>query len=170
MEIILKKGSGQEDLSRGKSYKKSTMHITRDDGSKDWTYLHPGLLDHDIAHYAVESVLKMDNGFFGIINKGAAIADFEKPKEDKGPLVHPETMHIEAQQSEYIVNQLQIELYSSGKMDDFLEVLRNTLDVNGFPFPEQLNDQSLKEIRAMYYKHALEFLSMPEGSTLNLSF
>lgn len=168
MKIEFQKGSSGHAMVPGKSFKKSTLHITRSDGSQDWSYIHPGLQDHDIAHYAAETVLGMKNGFYGIIEQGASIADFELPKDQKGPLVHPDSMHIEAIQSEYLVNQLQTEIWSSGQMEDFLDVFQKTLADNNIPYPQSLNEESLEEIRKVYHHHALAFHSMEEGEVLSL--
>jgi hypothetical protein len=168
MKIEIQRGSSGHSMVPGKSFKKSTLRITRSDGSKDWGYIHPGLQDHDIAHYAVETVLGMKNGFYGIIDQGASIADFELPKNQKGPLVHPDTMHLEAIHSEYLVNQLQTEIWSSGLMEDFLDIFKKTLADKNIPYPKHLNAKSLEEIRKVYHHHALAFHAMKEGEVLRL--
>ena len=126
--------------------------------------------DHDIAHYAVETVLGFKNGFYGIVNQGIEILDFELPKEEKPTLVHPDTMHIEAIQSEYIVNLLQTEIWNSGRIDNFLEVLKSSLGERNISFPVQITNDKLEEIRNVYHHYALEFSSMQEGESLELQF
>ena len=169
MKIILKKGSTQQDLEEGRPYKKSTLHIYRDDGTLDWEYINPGLLTHDLAHYAVESILDMKNGFYGIINQGASISDFELPKGQKGFLVHPDTIHLEALQSEHLVNLVQSEIYNTGTLDDFIQIMKDICAENELEFPARLNKSSLKEIRSLYSELALEFHSMDEGQELELN-
>ena len=169
MKIILKKGSSQQDLSEGKPFKKSTLHIYRDDGTLDWEFINPGLLTHDLAHYAVESILDMKHGFYGIINQGASIRDFELPKDQKGPLVHPDTIHKEALQSEHLVNLVQSEIYNTGTISDFIELVRNICNENNLDYPSKLNENNLEKIRELYSKLALEFHSMERGQELELS-
>ena len=57
--------------------KPSIHSITGNDGSKTWSKLHRGLETHDLAHYAVESTLLFSKAFYGIINEGDNINDFE---------------------------------------------------------------------------------------------
>ena len=57
--------------------KPSILSITRNDGSTTWSKLHRGLETHDLAHYAVESTLRFSKAFYGIINEGYNISDFE---------------------------------------------------------------------------------------------
>ena len=170
MQIVLKKGSSQQSINEGGNFKKSILHITRSDGSKTWSPIHPGLQDHDIAHYAVEKSLGFTNGFYGLVDKGVEISDFELPKDKKPPLVHPDTMPLEALQSEYIVNLLQTEIWNSGRIENFLEVLRISLNEKEITFPQQLTEEKLEEIRKLYHHYALEFSSMRGGESLTLIF
>jgi hypothetical protein len=57
--------------------KPSILSSTRNDGSTTWSKLHRGLETHDLAHYAVESTLRFSKAFYGIINEGYNISDFE---------------------------------------------------------------------------------------------
>jgi len=57
----------------------STLACVRADGSRTWGKEHPFFPLHDLSHCAVESVLKLDQAFFGLIAAGWAIDDFAKP-------------------------------------------------------------------------------------------
>ncbi len=55
----------------------TVLTITKDDGSVTWSKLQRGLEFHDLAHYAVEKELQLKNSFYGMVNKGLDIHDFE---------------------------------------------------------------------------------------------
>ena len=57
------------------------MSITRSDGSLCWAYLRENFEDHDLAHFAVETVLGFKDAFFGLIDLGYEIGDFEDPDQ-----------------------------------------------------------------------------------------
>ena len=61
----------------------ASLTLTRRDGSVTWQRQKGGLAlvfpQHDLTHYAVESTLGYDGGFFGLVADGWAIADFAKP-------------------------------------------------------------------------------------------
>ena len=169
MIITLKKGSTQQDLEEGRPHKRSILQIERDDGSIDWDYINPGLLTHDLAHYAVETVLLLKHGFFGIINQGASISEFELPKEEKPVLVHSDTIHKEALISEHLVNLVQSEIWNTGTIDDFLVIFQGICDEHGLTYPSNLNIDTLNQIREEYSRLSLEFLSLKQGEQLQLT-
>ena len=61
------------------NHKPSILTCTRTDGSTTWVKMYPGFEAHDLGHYAVETVLKFENAFYGMIAKGSNIEDFEMP-------------------------------------------------------------------------------------------
>jgi hypothetical protein len=48
---------------------KNTIRCVRDDGTEEWCYV-TGLMNHDLAHFAVEKALGLKNGLYGHINQG----------------------------------------------------------------------------------------------------
>lgn len=56
-----------------------SLACIREDGSRTWARVHPFLPTHDLAHYAVESVLGIDDAFFGLIAQGWDIDAFAAP-------------------------------------------------------------------------------------------
>lgn len=158
IKITLKKGI----------QKPSVLTIYRTDGTLTWSKLHKGLETHDIAHYAVESTLGFTKAFYGIINDGYAIQDFEVPKVQRKDAVKPENLHPEALITEHIVNLLEVELLNSGFNDNFLEELKSILIQNTLPFPDNLNSDSLLKIRKAYHELYNEWLALNEGEELSL--
>ena len=76
--------------------KLSILTIVRNDNTSTWSKLHRGLETHDLAHYAVESTLKFKNAFYGLINEGYTVADFELPKDKRPFDIRPENLKPEA--------------------------------------------------------------------------
>ena len=78
MVIRFKKGKNQW------KHKPDTLTCIRDDGSVTWTHLHRGFVQHDFAHYVVETTLgNLENAFFGLVAKGYDIPDFSEPKAER---------------------------------------------------------------------------------------
>ena len=146
--------------------KPSIITIYRDDGSSTWSKLHRGLETHDLAHYAVESTLGFTEAFYGIINKGYTIADFEAPKAERKNAVRPENLHQEALITEHLVNLLEVELLNSGFNQNLLNDLKQILSQNKLEFPHNLGEQSLESIRKTYHKLYNAWLVLESSQTL----
>jgi hypothetical protein len=56
-----------------------SLACVREDGTRTWARVHPFLPTHDLTHCAVESVLGVDDAFFGLIAQGWDIDDFAAP-------------------------------------------------------------------------------------------
>jgi hypothetical protein len=70
LSIRLQKGRDGPDV----------LTCIRADGSRTWQRLQRGLPVHDLAHYAVESVLGLREGFYGLVARGWDITAFESPE------------------------------------------------------------------------------------------
>ena len=150
--------------------KPSILTIVRNDGSSTWSKLHRSLETHDLAHFAVESTLKFTKAFYGLINEGYTVADFELPKEQRPFAVRTESLHPEALITEHIVNLLEIELLSSGYNNNFIEELDSILKSNSLTFPINLNYDTLIEIRKVYHNLYSKWIALTEGQELILEF
>ncbi|MBK9932330.1 MAG: hypothetical protein IPP04_21060 [Saprospiraceae bacterium] len=51
-------------FTKGDTARRSTIFCIREDGSSTYSYLHPGIEVHDLAHYAVETILSFDQSFW----------------------------------------------------------------------------------------------------------
>jgi len=144
-------------------YKKTEDHIVmtivRDDGSKTWSRLRSGFEDHDLAHYAVEKVLGMDQAFFGMINQGVEIADFED--KEKQP-----DISAEAIQAEHLVNLLQTEYWNNHELIDILKELSLIFIQKKLPQIDRLNESRLDEIRAVYKSAIISLRKLEKGGAL----
>jgi hypothetical protein len=150
--------------------KPSVLTITRSDGTTTWSKLHRGLETHDLAHFAVESTLQFNNAFYGLINRGLTVADFELPKDQRPKEVQPEYLHENALITEHIVNLLEVEFRNSGFNANFLENLTEILAKNALSFPKLLNAESLNKIRMTYHNLVNQWLILEEGQELSVNF
>ncbi len=135
------------------------MKITRNNGSETWSKLRRGMEDHDLAHIAVENELKLKKGFFGLIDKGAEITDFED--KDKQPVIH-----LESNQTEYLVNHLQVEYRSSKDTFDLLSTLKETLESREIPMMSNLSQDVIDNIRTSYHQKIKELADLKVGAVL----
>jgi hypothetical protein len=58
------------------SPERSSLHCRRPDGTETWSRVHPFYPAHDLTHYSVETVLGLQQGFFGLIASGWELPDF----------------------------------------------------------------------------------------------
>ena len=151
-----------------KKDKNAILHINRSDGSSSWTKLHPGLVDHDLAHFAVEKHLNFKKAFYGLIDQGFNIQDFALAQEIKPDALKGNNLPLESIQTEYIVNLLQTEFRNEGKEIDFISTLRHTLELEGIEFPNQLDEIKLTAIRQTYHQTFEQWQNLPTGASLQL--
>ena len=152
--------------------KLSVLTIERDDGSYCYTKLKRGLEFHDLAHFAIESVLGFKNAFYGIINQGFRVEDFEAPIEKRPEAVQPKNLHPEAMITEQMVNLLQVELFDDLEKDQFIPQLKTILQNDGLEFPDALNKEKLDDIRKTLEDCCKRWNNLTEGDSLvlNLEF
>jgi hypothetical protein len=87
------------------------LRVVRDDGSETGCEMpRQGVLPHDLVHAVVESHLHLNDGFLGLVAKGADIAFAEKNFRE---YIDPER-HFEVAQSESVVEGLQTQLWQGG--------------------------------------------------------
>lgn len=156
-------------------FKKSKERVTtltciRSDGSATWSKLKPGMESHDLAHYVVEKELGFQNAFFGLLDRGFQISDFELPREHRPRELTPANLPHEALQTEHIVNLLQIEYFNSGEDPAFLATLAAALDRQELPFPKGLDETAVERIREKFRELIFTWRMLPPGETLELAF
>ena len=155
-------------FKKGKD-KPSTLTCARDDGSNTWTKIHDNFEAHDLAHYAVETILGFDNAFYGLLAQGFNIEDFELPKNQRPNALIPSNLPVEALQTEHMVNLLMTEAHENSSFD-FIATLQQILDNDGIPFPEGLTPKSLDDIKNCFQKLMNDWNALKAGGTLDLTF
>ena len=151
MKIRIKKGKNRY------KHKPDTLTCIRDDGSVTWSHIHHGFALHDLTHYVVETSLGFNNAFFGLIEKGYNIPDFNLPKS-KRPFQIPE----EAISVEPIVALLQMEHWES-----FPEKL---IDTDSQELPPNLTSEQINNMRNRLQELIQKWESILPGESLELEY
>jgi hypothetical protein len=120
---------------------------------------------HDLTHFAVESTLGFQRGFFGLVAEGWDIRD-TTGKTPRGPL--PE----EAVFVESIVGALDAER-AGGEFwsaEDFTRHLAIHFASAGMSLPHELTDDDLTRVRARRAELFAAWKAIDPGETLSLHF
>lgn len=120
---------------------------------------------HDLRHYAVESVLCADNGFFGLIAAGWEVID-TTGKGSRGKLPD-DTIAIE-----HLVGLLDAE-GAGGDTTPASELNGYTASYaaqHNHPPPRAISEQTLAEIRTLTMKLHAEWIALPPGQRMRLFF
>lgn len=156
MVIRFKKGKNQS------KHKPDTLTCIRDDGSATWTHLHRGFVQHDFAHYVVETTLGSENAFFGLVAKGYDIPDFSEPKAER-PFEIPE----EAIDTEPVVALLQADLLEGlGYSSDSDGIFRD----HSASLPVGITDKQLEIMRQKLRALLERWNEMQPGESMALQF
>jgi hypothetical protein len=120
---------------------------------------------HDLTHYAVETELGFERGFFGLIAEGWKIEE-TTGKTARGPLPN------EALEVEYLVSAFSAERAggTATTAAEFNDLAATFSSANGMPAPRKLSDEELGRVRSRFNDLATQWRSLPPGSTLELAF
>ncbi len=122
------------------------VSIERDDGTVDWTKTIMPLAYHDIIHYVLETELNYKRGFYGLINEGFAMVDFQKPKDQKPIGLQTKNLPEEALHTEFMVSVLQTHLLQFGNDADLFGTLKQTLEINEIELPKEVDEKKIATI------------------------
>ena len=161
--------SVQISFQKGRN-KPDTLSVRRSDGSVTWSQGHAGPAYHDLAHYAVETILQTSQGFFSIIDQGFAIDDFVLPRHQRPDALKGVNLPAEAMQVEYVVNRIQLEHFNGHEDSHFLSSLRQVLTEKNLPFPDRLTEPVVTQIRARYHALVAQWDALPPGESMTLDF
>ncbi len=140
----------------------------RSDGSTVWSKLGSLPIEYDLAHYVAEKSLGFTQAFFGLLDEGFAIEDFDLPRGKRPTALLPANLPLESLQIEYIVNLLQTE-QRCGPSPEFRALLTQGLTTSGLPYPDQLTEDVLNQIREDYQTLIEKWYSLPDGQQLDLA-
>jgi hypothetical protein len=120
---------------------------------------------HDLTHYAVETALRYDNAFYGLLAGGWNLSDFGLPAM-RGK------MPPAALAAELIVGFLDTERASGTRWTaaDFNEKTRTYYEQHGVHAPPVLTDGDLENIRAQRSALFTRWDNIAPGGTLELTF
>ncbi len=151
MLIRFKKGKNQH------KHRPDTLTCIRDDGSVTWTQIHRGFVQHDFAHYVVETTLGFQNAFFGLVAKGYDIPDFSLPTSKRSFKIPAEAMKVEP-----IVALLQAELWES-----FPDPL---LQPDSSELPANATTEQIEAMRQHLRKLLQQWQNLMPGESMDLQF
>lgn len=143
------------------------LRMTRADGSTVWQNQKGGHAAffpfHDLTHYAVESVLRIDDAFFGLVAAGWSIEE-TGGKSVRGRLPD-NALFVEA-----VVGTLDVERASHTRWTavEFSESLAKHMARVGRDVPRQLTDDDLMSIRKRRAELFQRWELLGEGASLML--
>lgn len=120
---------------------------------------------HDLTHYAVETVLGLRRGFYGLVSEGWDIDDFGAPWA-KGPMP-PETGH-----AELIVGFFDTDRAGGTRStaEEFNTSAATFVTARGGTAPPDLTDEDLARIRLRLSELLAGWRETPVGDALELVF
>ena len=124
----------------------------------------PFFITHDICHYALESVLNLKKAFYGLVATGTDIKEFDLPRDKRTIELTSEAIF-----AEQMVNLLTIE-YSQGYIEHFMVTIQEACNKNDVPLVKELNEERLREIRALYRQLMGQWNLLPGEKTMTLIF
>jgi hypothetical protein len=147
----------------------ASLMCVRTDGTNTWQTPKGAqgffFAQHDLTHYAVETVLGCRQGFYGLLADGWNITDFGAPWP-KGP------MPAAALVPELIVGFLDMERASGQRWTaaECNEKARLYAESNGTAIPFALSDEDLIQIRKKRSELFAQWDEVAPGATLELAF
>ncbi len=154
MEILITKNNAKDHI----------LTCKRKDGTVTWTHVSNFFILHDLCHYTIETKLSLKNAFFGMLTNGSDITEFDLPKEQRTVELTPEALF-----AEHLVNLVVID-YTQGRMDNLLEIFRETYDDAGSGLVNNINEEKLQGIRENYAALVQQWKAVAETESLKLIF
>jgi hypothetical protein len=143
--------------------------MLRPDGSTVWQTQKGGhaayFALHDLTHYVVESVLRIDDAFFGLLAAGWSIQETEG-KSSRGPLP------LNALFVEAVVGALDLERASRARWTaaEFNDSLATHLTAAGRRTPRRLTEDDLARIRQARAELFRQWESLGAGESLRIAW
>lgn len=144
---------------------KAVLTCTRNDGTITWKHTDAFFISHDICHYAVETVLPLHNGFYGMLASGTDITEFDRPAAQRNTTISAETVFTEHLVNVFMIDQRQ------GGIGDICGMIANA-------FPQsveeglllKLTGQKIDQIRQRYAALLYQWQQVADNSSLNLEY
>lgn len=133
------------------------LTCTLRNGNSTQSNVRPGLPDHDLAHYAVEQALHLDQGFFGLINEGHTIPQLSDPA------LLP-TLPPQALEADVVARTLQALSNGTVAQQDFI----GTVEVELPRAPKGLTDDVITRMLQTYVTLLNSWEQVAEGAALEL--
>lgn len=142
-----------------------TLTCLRTDGSTLQETLPPGCVQHDLAHFAVETTLGYHDGVWGMLARGHRIADYGQAAE-----VHGITLSTQSYHAEYLSTLVQSAVYTGQIVPGYYDMLHAAATASGLPFPPLPEPERLQACITCARDLHQRWLALPPGDTLELHF
>jgi len=145
------------------------LRCERADGTATWMRNEGAkaqyLAVHDLTHYAVETALGYNLGFYGLVASGWNLTDFGTPWP-RGPLP------ADAEPAELVVGFLDTERAGGVRWpaEEFNAKARAHFAAHRLSNPPVLDDDALQRIRVAVDALRQRWFAVPQGGTLELQF
>lgn len=165
---------------------KAVLTCVRTDGSRTWIKLPGAFPVHDMVHYAVETEMKVGQGFFGLIAQGWDIEDFGVPeKRAKMPFEALWVEHVVGIiWREYVTRDVSPYPEFCDAINATLEALREGIgrnakrsgpradysDVNESEIGRQVSEEQRSRIMERTGETVAKWARTPPGEVLTLNF
>ena len=150
----------------------ASLTLTRTDGSVTWQRqlgqtgnVFP---PHDITHYAVETTLGYEHGFFGLVAEGWEIADFAAPWP-RGPLPR-EAMDVELIVGLFDAEQRSGERWGARQFNEHAATFVAASKVASTLVPPVLTDDVIARVREVRDDALARWYATTAGAALELVF
>src|SRR5690606_19422307 len=117
----------------------------RPDGTVEIADIGPNFPAHDIAHFVIESNLKLKNGFYGNILSGYTVEQLSK----KEIII---TLHVESAISEIATRALQSLASGAVEISQFNEIIRQEFNQWGIDYSTNFSPDRINKLLTEYKK------------------
>jgi hypothetical protein len=132
------------------------------DGGFEVADLGPNLPFHDIAHFIVESQLKLRAGFYGNIFRGYTI----KQLSDKEII---KTLPLESAVAEVVTGALQPLSSGACTPEQFMVMINEEFELYSIDFPLNLDQVTINQMLLAYRNILSQWHQLKEGESLELN-
>ena len=141
------------------------IKYVRDNGTETWMYSDDFFIQHDLSHFAIESVMAYRTAFNGMLNRGMDIKDFEDREKRAKITVTDEACYAENMSNLFLTEILQ------GEFEDFNAVQKESFKAINTQYQSiTLSNEKIKAIRNYLRQLLDQWNEMPFGETMELTF
>ena len=166
MRISITKGDSEDRLD-----------MERADGSRASTsFPHKGPIPHDFVHYAVESELGFDRGFWGLVEAGHAPEDIQEMAKAAGHASAkraevPAAEFVSAIQAERVVEAFEADHWSGGSGDPSgVTYMAEAGCVQSLVPPPAMDDALVERVRRRIADFSARWASLAPGERIELAW
>lgn len=164
-------------ISITKGDKEDQLEMERADGTRASTrFPHKGPIPHDFVHYAVESELGIDRGFWGLVDAGHHPEEIQEIAKAAGHASAkraevPAADFVPAIQAERIVEAFEADHWSGGQGDPAgVAYMAEAGCEQSLVAPIALEEAAVERIRARIADFSARWSALAPGGTIDLTW